>query len=211
MKIITLLAILILAGAASAATVSWEDLHVLVLDKQVVVRDSDGVSTRAVVRGINDSEIILVRPSGEALTIPRSKVNRVQLWSRGAGATKGLLWGAAVGAVVFGIGAANCVRNEGRSEEAAGIALLFASGTAMFAGAGGGVGAVAGGVSTVYQAPHASEVKARRGFEPPFRQAKTQRTFVPPRSSSPFGFDSGSVASRRVTLPIYLAPSNASR
>jgi hypothetical protein len=168
MKSIAFLAILLLAGCASAASVPWENLQATVLDKPVVVRDTDGVSTRGVVRGMNDREVMLVRGNGEAVTLPRERVERVQLWSRGTGATKGLMWGAAVGAVVYGIGALVYLGNEGTVEEAGGIAAIFAAGTAMFAGGGGAIGAAAGGVTTVYQAPKATGVKAGRGFVAPF-------------------------------------------
>lgn len=74
-KSISFLAVLVLAGSASATTVAWENLEATVLDKQVVVWDADGGIMRAVVRGINDREIILVRGNGEVLTTPRERVN----------------------------------------------------------------------------------------------------------------------------------------
>lgn len=201
MRSIAFILLLMLVAAASAANVAWEDLQATVLDKQVMVRDTDGVSTRATVRGINDREIILVRGNGEALTIPREKVNRVQLWSRGTGALKGLLWGAAIGAGIFGLGS-RAVYSEGTAEEAA---AFFAAGTAMSAGIGGGLGAAAGGVSTVYMAPKPADLKAKRGFAPPIQQAGTQRAFGPqgPRPLSGSARELGTPET--AALPAYLA------
>lgn len=211
MKSILFLAVLILAGYAPAATVAWENLQATVLDKQVVVRDTDGAATRAVVRGINDRELILLRGNGEAVTIPREKVDRVQLWSRGAGATKGLLWGAAVGAIVFGIGAIVYLQDEGTVEEAGGIAATFAAGTAMFAGGGGGIGAAVGGVSTVYQAPKATDVKAGRAFAAPMEPVRAHRKLNSLQPGSPNRLASEPQATGRAGLPPYLAASTKSR
>lgn len=211
MKSITFFLVLMLVGAASAATVSWENLEATVLDQRVMVRDTDKVSTFAVVRGINDREIILVRENGEALTIPRERVNRVQLWSRSTGAMKGLAWGAGVGAVVYGIGAIRYMATEGKSEEAGMAALMFAAGTAMFAGAAGGIGAAMGGVTTVYEAPKATDVKAKRGFAPPMKQEGTQRAGGAhgPRPLSSSGAEPA--AAGHAALPDYLAAPDKSR
>lgn len=206
MKIIRFPVVLILVGLVSAATVvPWENLQATVLDKQVMVRDTDGVSTRAVARGINDREIILVRGNGETLRIPREKVNRVQLWSRSTGATKGLLWGAAVGAVTYGIGAILYLQNEGTLKEAGGIAAIFAAGTAMFAGGGGAIGAAAGGVSTVYEEPKPTDLVARRGFVAPMQPARARGTLDPHGPWSLAQPASERAAASRAGLPSYLA------
>jgi hypothetical protein len=211
MKSIAFLAILLLTGCASAASVPWENLQATILDKQVVVRDTDGVSTRGVVRGINDREVMMVRGNGEALTIPREWVERVQLWSRGTGATKGLMWGAAVGAVVYGIGALVYLGNEGTVEEAGGIAAIFAAGTAMFAGAGGAIGAAAGGVTTVYQTPKATGVTAGRGIVAPFEPMRAQRRLAPRHLWGPAASTAEPPAAGHGAVPPYLAAPTESR
>jgi hypothetical protein len=188
---ITLLGLGFLAWVASAATVPWEQLEPRVVDRQVMVRDTEGISTRAVACGINDREILLLRENGQVLRIPRGRVDRVQVWSRATGVRKGLLWGAALGGLFFAIGNYH-LRHEESGDNALALPLL---GAAQIVGGGAGIGALTGAVSTVYQAPQATGVTASRGWVAPFKESPRRATAATqtrwPRSSSLPDLDTG--------------------
>lgn len=172
MERIALLGIGFLAWVASASTVPWEQLEPRVLDRQVLVQDTEGVSTKAVARGINDREILLLRENGQVLRIPRGRVERVQVHSRTKGAQKGLLWGAALGGIFFAMGNYH-LRHEESGDNPIAMPLL---GAAQIVGGGIAIGALVGAVSTVYEAPQATGLTASRGLVAPFRESPRRAT-----------------------------------
>ena len=177
-----------------SAAEPWEQLSDRVTSQKVVVQDFDDVRTRGVVRTITENELLLIREDGEVLEIPRSRVKKIQAWSRGTGARKAALWTGIVATVLF-VGGAQPLVNESGWDDIAPATITM---IALTTGAAAGIGAAAGGLSTVYKAPKDADEKASR-FEGPFPFGETLQA----GSSAPRA--TGLMVAVRKPLPGYLA------